>query len=71
MICMLSLSVVDCGFEGLLDQTKDHEMGICCFSPKYTDLRIKSKDWLALNQVNVSDLGNMSPLRTVHVVSVS
>ena len=30
-------------------QTKDYEIGICCFSTKYVALRRKSKDWLARN----------------------
>ena len=28
-------------------QTKDYEIGICCFSAKHAALRRKSKDWLA------------------------
>ena len=35
-------------------QTKDYKIGIFCFSVKYAALRRKSKDWLALNQYNVS-----------------
>jgi hypothetical protein len=34
--------------------TKDYKIGIFCFSVKYAALRRKSKDWLALNQYNVS-----------------
>jgi hypothetical protein len=49
-------------------QTKDYEIGICCFSAKHATLRRKSKDWVALNQDNVFEWGDMSP-RTV--VSVS
>ena len=41
-------------------QTKDYRIGICCFSAKHTALRRKSKDWLAWNQDNVSEWGNMS-----------
>ena len=37
-----------------LGQTKDYKIGIFCFSVKYAALRRKSKDWLALNQYNVS-----------------
>ena len=35
-------------------QTKDYKIGIFCFSVEYAALRRKSKDWLALNQYNVS-----------------
>jgi hypothetical protein len=41
-------------------QTKDYKIGICCFSAKHAALRRKSKDGLARNQNNVSELGNMS-----------
>jgi hypothetical protein len=37
-------------------QTKDYEIGICCFSAKHAALRKKSKDWLTRNQDNVSEL---------------
>ena len=35
----------------------DYKIGICCFSTKHAALRRKSKDWLARNQVNVSEWG--------------
>jgi len=41
-------------------QTKDYKIGICCFSAKHEALRRKSKDWLAQNQDNVSEWGDMS-----------
>jgi hypothetical protein len=41
-------------------QTKDYTIGICCFSTKHPALRRKSKDWLAWNQDNVSEWGDMS-----------
>jgi len=41
-------------------QTKGYKTGICCFSTKNATLRRKSKDWLALNQDNVSEWGDMS-----------
>ena len=34
MVKMLAMSVVDNGFEPQLCQTKDYEIGICCFSAK-------------------------------------
>ena len=41
-------------------QTKDYKIGICCFSTKHAALRRKSKDWLARNQNNVFEWGDMS-----------
>ena len=38
---VLALSAVDHGFESLSDQTKDHIIGICCFS-EHAALRGKS-----------------------------
>jgi len=57
---MLASSAVDRGFEPRSGQTKDCKIGICCFHAKHTALRRKIKDWLALNQDNVSDWGDMS-----------
>ena len=50
---MLASSAVDRGFEPRSGQTKDYEIGICCFSTKHAALRRKNKDWLARNQNNV------------------
>jgi hypothetical protein len=41
-------------------QTKEYKIGICCFSDKHAALRRKNKDWLARNQDNVSEWGDMS-----------
>ena len=41
-------------------QTKDYKIGICCFSAKHTVSRRRSKNWLARNQDNVSEWGDMS-----------
>ena len=60
MISVLVSSVVDRGFESRSGQTKDYEIDICWFSAKHTALRRKSKDWLARNQHNVSEWGDMS-----------
>jgi hypothetical protein len=46
-----------------LGQTKDYEIGICCFSAKHAALRRKSKDWLPRNQNNVSERSDMSTRR--------
>jgi hypothetical protein len=53
MISVLSSSAVDREFKPRSGETKDYEIGICCFSAKYAALRGKSKDWLVRNQDNV------------------
>jgi hypothetical protein len=60
MVRMLASSAVDLHFEPRSGQTKDYEMGICCFCAKHAALGRKSKDWLARNQDNVSEWGDMS-----------
>ena len=60
MVSVLASSVVDHGFEPRSGQTKDYKIGMCCFSAKYAALRSKSKDWLARDQNNVSEWGDMS-----------
>jgi len=55
MVSVLALVAVD-----RLRQTKDYNIGICCFSGKHAALRKKSKDRLARKQDNVSEWGNMS-----------
>ena len=65
----ICLSAVDRGFEPQAGQTKDYKIGISCFFTKHAALRRKSKDWLALNQNNVSEWSDMSNMQTV--VSVS
>jgi hypothetical protein len=49
MVNVLGSSAVDRGFESRLGQTKDYKIGICCFSANHTELRRKSKYWLARN----------------------
>jgi hypothetical protein len=60
MVSLLASNVVDRGFELRTGQTKDYKIGICCLSAKHAALRRKSKDFLALNQDNVSEWGDMS-----------
>ena len=60
MVSVLALCAVDRGFEPRSGQTKDLYNCICCFPAEHTALRSKSKDWLSLNQDNVSELGDMS-----------
>jgi hypothetical protein len=60
MVSVLASSVVDRGFELQSCQTKDYEIGMCCFSAKNAALREKSKDWLTRNQDNMSKWDDMS-----------
>jgi hypothetical protein len=60
MVSMLTLSVVDHGFEPQSGQTKDYKIGICCFSARHIALRRKNKNWLARNQNNVCEWSDMS-----------
>ena len=60
MISVLTSSVVDRGFEPWSGQTKDYNIGICCFSAKHAALKRKSKDWLSRIQDNMSEWGDMS-----------
>jgi hypothetical protein len=59
MVSVLASSAVYRGIESRSGQTKDYEIGICCFSTKHTALRRKSKDWLARNH-DVYEWGDMS-----------
>ena len=60
MVSTLASSAVDRGFEPRLGQTKHYKIGICCFSAKHAALKRKSKNWLTLNQNNVSEWIDMS-----------
>jgi hypothetical protein len=60
MISVLASSVVDRELEPRSGQTKDYKIGHCCLSAEHAALRRKSKDWLARNQDNVSECGDMS-----------
>jgi len=61
MVSVLASNAVDRRFQPHSGQTKDYEIGICCFSAKHAALIMrKSKDWLAHNQNNVSDWSDMS-----------
>ena len=60
-VMVIASSVVDRVFEPRSGQTKDYKIDICCcFSTNHTAFRRKSKDWLAWNQDNVSEWGDMS-----------
>jgi len=60
MVSVLASSAIDCGYEPWSCQTKEHKIGICCFSSKSAALRRNSRDWLARNQNNVSEWSDTS-----------
>ena len=60
MFSVLASSAVDRRFKSRSGQTKDYIISICWFSAKHAPLERKGKDWLARNQNNVSELGDMS-----------
>jgi hypothetical protein len=60
MVSVLASKAVDYGLEPRSGQTKEYKIGIFCFSAKHAALRRKSKNWLARNQENVSEWGDMS-----------
>ena len=60
MVSVVAASVGDRVFEPLSGQTKDYDIGMCCFSGKHAALRRTNKDWLTQNEVNVSEWGDMS-----------
>ena len=59
MVSVLASSAVDRGVKPRSGQTKEYQIGICCFSAKLAVLRRKSKDWLAQNQNDVSEWSDM------------
>ena len=64
MVSVLTSSAVDSWIEPRSGQTKDYKTGICCFFAKHAALRRKSKDWLARNQGNVFEWGDI----TIHAL---
>ena len=60
MVRVFVSSAVDREFEPRSDQTKDYENSVCCVPAKHAALRRKSTDWLARNQDNMSEWGDMS-----------
>ena len=60
MASLLTLSVVDRGFEPWSGQTKDYNNGICWFFAKNAALRRKNKDCLGRNLYNVSEWVDIS-----------
>ena len=59
MVSVLASSAVDRRFDLRSRQTKDYEIGMRCFSAKHVALRRKGKNWLARNQNNASEWGDM------------
>jgi hypothetical protein len=57
MVSVLASDVVDRGQRS--DQIKDCRIGIFCFFTKHIALRSRSRDWLAQNQDNVSELSRI------------
>jgi len=60
IVSVLVSGVDDREFEPLSDQNKDYTIGISCFSTKYAAFILKGKDYLARNQDNVFEWGDMS-----------
>ena len=60
MVSVLASREIDCGYELLSCQIKEYKLGVCCFSAKNAALGRKSKDWMALNQNNVSEWRDIS-----------
>jgi hypothetical protein len=60
MVSVLSSSAIESGFEARSGQSKDYKIGICSISAKHALLRRKNRDWLARNEDNVSEWGDMS-----------
>ena len=57
---MFALNVVDHGIELRSGQTKNYNIGICCFSANHAALRSKNKDQLVRNQNNVFEWRDIS-----------
>jgi hypothetical protein len=53
---MVALSAADRWVEFRLGQANDYTIGICFFFAKHAALRRKSKDWVARNHENVSQM---------------
>ena len=60
MVSVLPSSAVNRVFKPRWGQTEDYKIGSFCFSSKHASSRSKTKDWLARNQDNGSEWGDMS-----------
>ena len=54
MVSVLAWSAIDRGFEPLLGQAKDFNIGMCCFSATHAALRRKSKDTTMRKQTQIT-----------------
>jgi hypothetical protein len=63
IVSIITSNVVDRGCEPWLGQTKDYDIGICCFSDKHPALTSKSKYRLARNHDYVSERSDLSTCR--------
>ena len=61
MVSVLTLSMVDCGFESRLVKSKTN-IGICCFFSNPVALRNKSKDWMTENQIRIMCVSGVTSL---------
>ena len=55
MVIVFASIVTDLGFERQASETKDYNIGICCFSAMHAALRSKSKNGWFQNQENEYD----------------
>jgi hypothetical protein len=62
-VIVLASSVIECGFEPRLGQTKPKQIDIGCFSTRQAALRSKNKDWMTQNQDDVSKWSDLSTRR--------
>jgi hypothetical protein len=60
MVSVLTSNAVYRRFKSRSGQTKDYKIVFCCFSVQHTALRRMSIDWLAWNQENIPECGEMS-----------
>jgi hypothetical protein len=63
MVSVLVSRAVDHWFKPQSGQIKDYNISIVWFSAKYAAVRRKNRDWLARNQVNMSEWSDMSTRR--------
>jgi hypothetical protein len=60
MVSVLASNAVYRRLKSRSGQTKDYKIVFCCFSVQHTALRRMSIDWLAWNQDNIPECGEMS-----------
>jgi hypothetical protein len=63
VVSVVALSMVDRGLESPLGQTKEYQLGICCFFDRHEG--VTSKDWLVENQDNMLRVDQYVYQRTV------